>query len=328
MVKCGYPQGIGYEYGIPVRRTDAGGPQGLSAMTLDQYLHGIYAPSHLGIAATSVDQMAIAVRLFNRWAGRSVTIEELDDVLVLKFLGDYLKEGHSPATVNAKRRHLLAVWRDAHRRGYCPRLPTHIPRLKEYLQLPQAWRVDEIERILAAARTIPGTITGVPACRWWPSILLACFDSGGRIGAIRQVRPSDVRLADRGMVLRAETQKDHRARWCSLHDQTIAACAAIHADSRELMWPWDFSREWLDQSFRKLLRRAGVQYGREKGGLWHKLRRTSGTLVEANGGDGSRHLGNTRQVFETHYNDPTISSKSQLDLLPRPNLNNPQLRLF
>jgi len=288
-------------------------------VTLYDFLRDVYAPSHLGIAEASIHQMAIAIRLFDRWAQRSIMVEELDDPLVLKFLGDYSR-GRSPATVNGKRRFLLALWREAHRRGHCPRMPQHIPRLKEHLQLPQAWRIDEIDRILVAARSTPGTIVDVLACRWWPSILLACFDSAGRIGAIRQVRPTDIRLAERGLVLRAETQKDKRARWCSLHDQTIAACAAIYVDSRDLMWPWPFTREWLDQSFKRILRRAGVRYGRGNGGLWHKLRRTSGTLVEAAGGDGAKHLGNTRQIFETYYNDPTISSKSQLDLLPRPNL--------
>ncbi len=299
-------------------------------MTLNQFLHDIYVPSHLGIAATSINQVAIAVRLFDRWAGRQVTTEELDDPLLLKFLGDYFRQGHSPATVNAKRRMLLAVWRDAHRRGHCPRQPTHIPRLKEHLRLPEAWRVDEVARILAAARAVQGTVVDVPACRWWPSILLACFDSGGRIGAVRQVRPTDIRLDDHGMLLRAATQKDKRDRWCSLHDQTIAACVLVYVASRDLMWPWPFSREWLDRSFKKILHRADVRYGRGKGGLWHKLRRTSGTLVEAAGGDGSRHLGNTRQVFEKHYHDPTISPTSQLDLLPRPKLpsTDPQLRLF
>ncbi|KKK52807.1 hypothetical protein LCGC14_3101200, partial [marine sediment metagenome] len=239
-------------------------------MNLSAFLTQVYVPTHLGIAETSVKQMAMAIRLFDRWAGRSIATEELDDPLLLRFLSDYLSQGHSPATVNAKRRFLLALWREAHRRGHCPRMPTHIPRLKEHLQLPQAWRVDEIERILAAARLAPGTIAEVPACRWWPSIVLACFDSGARIGAIRQVQSDDIRLADRGMVLRAQTQKDRRARWCSLHDQTIAACAAIYADSRELMWPWPHTREWLDQSFKRILSQAGVRYGRGKGGLWHK----------------------------------------------------------
>ena len=84
------------------------------------------------------------------------------------------------------------------------------------------------------------------------------------------------------------------------------------------MWPWPYSREALDKRLRKILKAAGVRHGRGQGGLLHKFRRTSGTLVEAAGGDGAKHIGNTRKVFESHYLDPRFVDRSQLNLLPRP----------
>ena len=49
----------------------------------------------------------------------------------------------------------------------------------------------------------------------------------------------------------------------------------------------------------------------------HKLRKTAGTLVEMNGGDGSRLIGNKRANFIKHYLDPRFGS-GQLQFLPPP----------
>ena len=84
------------------------------------------------------------------------------------------------------------------------------------------------------------------------------------------------------------------------------------------MWPWSKTREWLQKAVRKIFKKAGVAYGRPHGGLFHKFRRTSGSLVEAAGGDGARHLGNTRAVFEQHYRDPRICVADAPMILPRP----------
>ena len=84
------------------------------------------------------------------------------------------------------------------------------------------------------------------------------------------------------------------------------------------MWPWVATLNYLDKIFKRILKRAGVTYGYRHGGLFHKLRRTSGTLVEAGGEDGSRHIGNTRGVFEARYCDPRFMDRRSLEVLPRP----------
>jgi hypothetical protein len=49
----------------------------------------------------------------------------------------------------------------------------------------------------------------------------------------------------------------------------------------------------------------------------HKMRKTAGTLVEANGGDGSKLIGNDRKNFVRHYLDPRFGA-GQLQFLPPP----------
>lgn len=284
-------------------------------MTLERFIHEHYVPSRLGIRPESVRQMEISVRLLDRWAGRQVNVSELSDQLIRSFLSDYLKTA-SAATVNAKRRQLLALWRAAADDGLVDRRPGRIARAPENLAEPEAWTLDQVTAILRVAKDLPGRVGDLPAREWWPSLLLVVYDTGERIGAVRQTLTRDVLLDWPGVLFR--TRKQHTHRWQPISDQAADACRSIWSDDRRLMWPWPKSREWLEHSFRRILTTAGVPHGRDRGGLFHKLRRTSGSLVEASGGDGARHLGNTRAVFERHYRDPRICGGGQLRYLPRP----------
>jgi integrase len=301
--------------------------------TLAEYLTATYVPAHLGISGGYIEQLTVVVQLLDAWHGQPTRLSSLSDTLLQRFLAHLLRT-RSAATVNSKRRMLLTLWRAAHGDGLVPELPRHVPKLKERRTLPEAWTVAEIERILAVARMQRGCICdgcGVERRYWWPSLLLMLYTTGVRVGASLQIRPADISLSDRYLVLRAEVQKDARPKFCRLSDQSVAAIASVYDPSRDRVWPWPFTEQYLYRSFKRILRQAGVRYGRGRGGLFHKLRRTSGSLIEANGGDGSRHLGNTRGVFERHYCDPRVIGDGQLDRLPRPTFRLSewrQLRLF
>lgn len=288
-------------------------------LILDAFLEGVYLPYHLGMRESTARQLQTAVNVFQRWTKRPVRIEELSDELVIRFLADFSRQVSS-TTVNSKRRALLALWRFAHKKNLIDRLPCDIPKFPESWRDPEAWTVSEVERILTEAQHQPGTFDGISAGDWWLSFLLCLYDSGARVGAVLQVRPDEVNLTEGGFLLRAEVQKTRRARWCAISDQTVKACAAIWSPGRRRMWPWAHTPCWLSRKFKKILEAAGVSFGVHHGGVFHKLRRTSGTLVEQAGGDGSRHLGNTRAVFENHYLDPRMTRRQSLDRLPRPNV--------
>jgi len=262
-----------------------------------------YALAHPGLGTDSLRQMEMAVRLLDRWAERSLTLYDLSEGLLRRFMADYGGRVR-PATVNAKLRSLLAIWRFAYDEELVDRPPRRVRRMPEELAEPEAWTLDEIERIVSAARRQPGEVAGLAAGAWWVSLLLVAYVTGERRGALMRVQCQNLDLAGRS-ILFART-KQRRARRRALSDQAVAACAAIWCPHRELLWPWPFSREWFDASLRKILRRAEVSFGRGRGGLMHKFRRTSGSMVEAAGGDGSRHLGNSRRVFERHYAAPRL----------------------
>ena len=289
-----------------------------SLPTLARYLYAVYIPYRLGLRDSTVAQLSIAVTLYSRWLERPARLDDLLDEPVLRFLADYSRD-KAASTVNAKRRHLLALWRDAHERGYVNVSPGKIPKIPEPDSLPEAWTIQEVSRVLRAAGAESGTVAGLRASSYWVSLILAMLDTGARIGAMSRVRCSQIRLDDpAGLELSSEFSKTHRAKWCPLHPQTVQSCSWIWDASRELMWPWPYHDSVRRRHLKRLCAKAGVRVGRPFGGVFHKLRRTSGTLVEANGGDGSKQLGNTRAVFLKSYLDPRVAGNGQLQFLPRP----------
>jgi len=287
-----------------------------ASMLLSEFLPNVYIPSRIELAPRSAEQMAMTVRLFDRWHGSAVAIEDLSEDLVRGFLAD-LRRSRAAATVNSKRCHLLALWRCAYEEEYLERPPraTKIRRANAQPRIPEAWTPAEVGRILRSAYRTEKPIGEISSGDWFISFLLVVYDTGERRGAMLETKTADVDLAGGSITFRRT--KTGRQRLCRLHATTVSACARIHYPERELMWPMPFSREALEKRFRKILARAGVRFGRGRGGLFHKLRRTSGTLVEANGGDGAKHLGNTRAVFEASYLDPRFA-RNDLQFLPRP----------
>ncbi len=285
--------------------------------TLIDYLINTYVPGRLDLRAGSIEQLAIAVNRLDAWHGSPVRLDDLSTHLIRRFLRDY-RQQVSASTVNGKRRAILAIWRFAHEEGDVPELPGKIRLCKEYPELPEAWTVNEVERIIAVARQQPGEIDGLPASRWWPALFFAIYDSGSRIGAILDVAPKSLSLPERSLVLLGSTTKSGRPQYCRLSDQTVAAVAAIYDPHRSRVWPWPHQRKTLCRRVKRLFAAAGVSYGRDNGGLFQKLRKTSATLVAANGGNPQLHLGHAdARVTYRHYVDPRHAAGGQLEYLPR-----------
>ena len=293
-----------------------------SLVRLIDYLRNTYVPGRLDLRAGSIEQLTVAVRRFDAWHGTAVRLGDLSTQLVRRFLRDY-RQQVSASTVNGKRRALLAIWRWAFDEGDVSEPPGKIPLCKECPELPQAWTVDEVERIISVARSLPGMIDGVSACRWWSALLLSIYDTGSRIGAMLAVEPRNLSLSERSLVLLGSTTKSGRPQYCRLSDQTVAAVAAIYDPHRPRVWPWPHIRATLYRRVKKIFAAAGVPHGKDNGGLFHRMRRTSATLVAAHGGNPQTHLGHSdARVTYKHYVDPAAVGGGQLDFLPRPGQSN------
>jgi hypothetical protein len=75
----------------------------------------------------------------------------------------------------------------------------------------------------------------------------------------------------------------------------------------------DFDRtpEWFRLRFRGLVQKAGLH------GSFKTLRKTSGSLVElSHPGTGHKHLGNSRAIFERHYEALLITRSKATEAPP------------
>jgi integrase len=282
--------------------------------SLHTFLASVYVPSRLEISPQAVRQIEVAIRQVERFAGRTLSVHDLDEDLLRRFLADF-RQSHAPSTTNARRRDLLAIWQCAWDEGLVDRPPRRkrVRRAKDHPRVPEAWTKQQVAAILEASAGDRWPIGGLPAPAWWLSFLSILYDCGARVGEALAVRPLDLSIESRWVIFRAT--KTGRERFAPLHPDTADACRLVWDDGREFVWPLDITRKALDDRFKKILRRAGVPY--RPGRLFRLMRITSGSLIEAAGGDGSKHLGNGRQVFLKHYLDPRVMP-SQLDLLPRP----------
>ena len=283
---------------------------------LTDYLHAVYVPSRLDISAGAVRQIAVACRQLEAFAGRALLPADLTEDLIRQFLADF-RASRSAATTNSRRRDLLAIWQSGFDLGWCRTPPRRkrIPTARQYGDLPRAWSIDEVSRILAAAAGDRWPIAGLPAREWWLSFLLVAYDTGERRGAILHVSPRDIDYDHRCILFRRT--KTGRQRWCRLHSDTLAACQRFCDPLRAKMWPWPYTDNGLEKRFKRILDRAQVWH--PPGRLFRLLRITSGTLVEQAGGPGHTHLGNSREVFERHYRDARFVPDT-LRFLPRPEL--------
>ena len=288
-----------------------------TASLVRKFYQDAYRPLRLVSASPRTDEAYLdTLSAWDRWPSR-VPLKRIDDLVFAKWLG-WLAERSSRSTTNKHRAHLLCILRLAVKRKKLKALPD-VPPLKTSPKLPEAWTVDEVERIISVARQVPGRINGLPARNWWASLLLTIYDTGSRIGAILAVEPRNLSLPERSLVLLGSTTKSGRPQYCRLSDQTVAAVAAIYDPSRKYVWPWPHIRATLYRRAKKLFKAAGVPHGKDNGGLFHRMRRTSATLVAAHGGNPQTHLGHSdARVTYKHYVDPAAVGGGQLDFLPRP----------
>ncbi len=265
-------------------------------MTLQDYLNR-YNLTH-DVTASTVEHYKWVVRSFERIAG-PVELDSLSGDDVSRWLG-YLKElGRSPFTIKQRRISLLVIWRSAWQDGLAPPLQP-VKRLKPLQHDPQAWTVDEVRQLLAAAESSSRPL-------FWCSLVRAGYDTGLRLGNLLALRIEQVAAIVRlrqvkvgspiSVQLRAETLE-------SIRQQTIGR------DATDLVWPLWGRREAFYRAFRRLVAVAGIRHG-----TFRWLRRTAATQVETvQAGAGTALLGHaSRSTTETWYLD-----RSQLSHPPLP----------
>ncbi len=256
-----------------------------------------------------------AVRWLGELLGRPARLDDLtDDHLsgVLQWLT--VTRNQSATTANGARKCLACLWRWCRDRGLLTTGPTVEP-LRTPIRTPRAWRREELSRLLAAARTSPGSIGGLPASTWWLTLLALSWDTGARAAELLSLRWEWIDWETGWLSVPAEARKgQHHDEVYGLADDTRELLASIRRPTGLVLgWTRDRSRYW--QLWGDLLTRAGLPSDRR-----HKtqcLRRTFATWLEVGGGSATDALGHGSRATTTRsYLDPTLTRTRSADRLP------------
>lgn len=209
----------------------------------------------------------------------------------------------APATINRDLYCLLALWRFAHAERLVDTLPG-VQLEKEPQRTPVAWTMHELRAIVDTARALPGKVGDYPANVWWTALLLVCFDTAERIGAVRSLEWPNVSLRDRWVIFPAETRKGANAdSVMSIHWTTADVLEELRPYRGEV-FRWPYCPGYLWTKYRAILKLAGMPVGRARG--FHCLRKTTASYAAANGADPSKLLRHNDRRVTDAYIDPRI----------------------
>jgi integrase len=255
------------------------------SVPLLEFLSDCYAQNR-HLAAGSIEQKRIAIRVFDRFLGRPSTLADLNRASVTSFVHWYMAQGAGPNTVASKRASLLALWRFAFDEQMLDELPHRIMAVRIPEKEPQGWTEEELRRILAAInamkpgkcdryRTLPG---GVDRSKFFRAFALAYLSTGLRFSAGLSIKRRDVR-PDRTFTVRYYEQKT----WVEQPKQySLEAWAAIQAlGEHEYCFPYGRTKAQARRLrfwWKRILRSAGLDDSRGTGA--QQLRRTAASHKE------------------------------------------------
>lgn len=280
------------------------------------FYHRRYRPRALRSSRLNTRRVYhVTLRVFGRFLGRRPTLADLCDETVSGYASWRIEDGKSPATVNRDLINLLAIWRWAHKHQYVQGWPdVDLERVPQ--RTPRAFTLEELEQLIQSARKETRLVGSTPGSLWWPALLLVCWDTGERIGAVRRLTWDRVDFRRRLVTFSAEHRKGGWAdNTKDIAPDTIAALRKLPRIADEV-FPWPYGENYIWHRIKPLLVRAGLPTTRVF--KFHCVRRATGSYIEAAGGNATEFFGHASRKVTLAYIDPRIApQKSQLHLLPR-----------
>jgi integrase len=236
------------------------------------------------LAAETVKWYRRIVSVFCTWAGGDVPLDRFDGTAISRLLADKKALGRSPYYIRSLRNGLVAVLHDVRGNGPVERIRgVRCPPLQ-----PEAWTPGEVEKLIADG------CRGMPydsLWRWQLCIALAYYTGLDRC---------DIEKLERRHFGPDGAVFYNRSKTGGEPTSGIPVELLAFIDSRcpgkGPILRMGIGPEWFRKIFAKIVERAGLH------GTFKKLRKSSGSLVEkSQPGKGHKHLGNSRAIFEKHY---------------------------
>ncbi len=277
------------------------------AMSLDE-LFEIYVKKRLRMRSPrTVTLYRHSINAFQKTLGRPATTDDFNDDALEEHMQRVMDSGLSVASANKDYAQLSAIWRFAHRNRYCEAWP-NVQAYPESDRVPLAWMPDELDRLFRSIEQEQGLILGTPARMWWKALICVLLDSGERIGAILQLKRSD--LHGNCILVPAPYRKRRtREMMYQLLPETLATLnkmIALHKSPK--LFPWNKCSTYIYHKYGLILERAGLSTdARSK---FHRIRRTVASAVQSQGGDATTALDHScSRVTQKSYLDPRVTVK-------------------
>jgi len=295
-------------------------------MTLRELFVDRIAPLK-GLSDRSVTMYLSTLDRFRDYLGHEPTVDDLEDLTAAKFVQWRKTHQHSrfkkisPASLRKDCSQLCSIWvwlaKKHWKRSDGQTIPW--PDFKRPIvpkPVPKAYKADELARLIQAARHRKGLVAGKPAAWYWTTKILAMFQTGERIGAVLELRWSEVDLDQHTLTFLAATRKGHRETITRPITADLAKMLGMQKGApSERVWPWLEDREKLSLygSLRVLCRTAGVPYK-----PFHGVRKSTASYLKRAGVSAKKQLGHSsEEMAENHYYDEEITGReSNLDYLP------------
>lgn len=289
--------------------------------SLAAFIENVYLPSRIRLSELYADRVRHFPVEFSLFLGHAATLDDLNEQTACLYLSAVAKV-RSAVTANNRRAKFLALWRAAYNYDCIERLPRLglIRRLPEDSEPPEAWTVQECERIFEVAKRQPGYVGDICAGDFWLTLMLASYSTACRIGALMQARSEDYQPGE-GMTVRR--QKNHKSQWYVLPKQLCELIDRTNPAGREVLWPCPYNRRHFYRLARRIIESAGVPCPNSHGQLFHRFRRTCLThcaaidpaIAQRQGGHSSY------AITQRHYIDPRLAGGlTAADVLPMPRI--------
>lgn len=274
-----------------------------------------------GVKKASIDQIVYSVTAFERFSETKRTVDEIDADCLAEFARWRMKHA-SQKTLSRNLADVLSLMRFAlHRLG----IPLTIPYVEPVSipkQIPIAWTVNEVGKLIAHCETLEGDMRQLPVRRsvWWTALILFLYDTGSRIHAALALESKDFDPERYTATLRGEHAKTGIEQVVDLSAETVESMLVVtqsigKRSSRIFPYPWSGRKLWTD--FHEILQAAGVREGKYVG--FHRLRKTHATQqVIALGWEHARvALGHSSETMTKRYVDLRQIPRTPLSI-PRP----------
>lgn len=239
------------------------------------------------LAADTREWYRRVVSVYRGWAKSG---EVFDELSISRLLADKQARGRSPYYLKSLRNGLVALLRSI--RGDAP--IGRVRSVKCPPLSPESWSPAEVARLLS-----PGCdcMTEGSRFKWQLAILLAYYLSLDRCD-VERVELSH--FAGTGALVYCR-RKTGVALGGGIPVDMLAVIRE-RCPHRGPICKMHVTPEWFRKVFAGIVGRAGLH------GTFKKLRKSSGSLVERQQpGTGHKHCGNSRRIFERHYEDRRVT---------------------